>query len=87
MTDKHITRPPASVSRKAPSREPINGQNCVRVFNYSPGTIMLQVRGTNSYHGITLTVEHVGMLIDMLNETIADTFTPLPAAELLQIVK
>jgi hypothetical protein len=87
MADKHITRPPACISRKAPSKEPISCQNSVRAFSYSPGTIMLQIRGTNSYHGITLTVAQASELIDMINDVVADTFKPLPAVELSEIIK
>jgi hypothetical protein len=87
MTDKHIARPPSCISRHAPSKEPISCQNSVRAFSYSPGAIMLQIRGTNSYHGITLTVAQASELIDMINEVVEDTFKPLPEAELMQIVK
>jgi len=62
VTDISITRPPASISRKAPSSEAINGQNSIRVYNYAPGLVMVQVRGTNSYHGITLPLADVEQL-------------------------
>jgi hypothetical protein len=87
MTDKHITRPPSCISRHAPSREPISCQNSVRAFSYSPGTIMLQIRGTNSYHGITLTVAQASELIDMIDAVVADTFTPMSAEDLTQFIK
>ena len=77
MSDQRITRPPFCITRKAPSREPLNGQNSLRVYNYAPGLIALQVRGTNSYHAITLTPSHVAELRDMLEAALADMTSEL----------
>ena len=76
MVDISIERQPHSLSRKMPSRKPIDGQNSIRVYNYSPGLIMLQIRTANSYHGITLAPEHAGSLIAALERSLAHMAIP-----------
>lgn len=74
MADLRITRPPVCVDRKTPSKTPISTQNCVRLYNYSPELVMLQIRGKNDYHGITLTVAHLEELRRMIDAVIEDNF-------------
>lgn len=74
MADHYITRPPHCVSRMAPSRKPIDVQNCIRVYNYSPELAVVQIRGKNGFHGITLTVAHLEELRRMIDAVIADNF-------------
>jgi hypothetical protein len=69
--DISIHRPAVAVTRKAP-REPINSQNSLRVYNYAPGLIMVQIRGTNSYHSITLPLDDAEQLRTTLDLAIKD---------------
>jgi hypothetical protein len=65
MTDHLLERPSHDFTRKQ-TREPITCQNSARVYNYAPGLVMLQIRGTNFYAGLTLTPDDVDQLIGML---------------------
>jgi hypothetical protein len=65
MIDVSIYRPAECVTRKAP-REPIVGQNSIRVYNCSMTGVAVQIRGTNSYHTIDLTIEDIKKLSEIL---------------------
>jgi hypothetical protein len=79
MIDRSLERPSHAFDRKQ-TREPLNGQNCARVYNYAPGLVMLQIRGVNFYAGLTLTPDDVDQLIGMLAAARAE-IRPVPMPE------
>ena len=70
--DQQLPRPEYSVTRQVPSRSPISAQNCLRVYNYAPHLVALQIRGTNSYHAITLTESNLAKLRGMIDLAMQD---------------
>jgi len=70
--DQQLPRPEYSITRQVPSRTPITSQNCLRVYSYAPGLAALQIRGTNSWHSITLTATNLQKLRDMIDLAVQD---------------
>jgi hypothetical protein len=74
VTDTRIERPAYAIHRKQVRGETLTAQNSIRVYNYSPGLVMVQVRGKTSYIGVTLPLPDVERLIGMLTQARAGMY-------------
>ena len=69
--DNRIPRPSYCFERKQ-TKDAIAAPHSLRVYNYAPGLVMLQVRGSNSYHGVTLTRDDAKTLRALVDAALAD---------------
>lgn len=76
MTDVSFIQDQYTIQHKRP-RDGITHPYTLRVFNYAPRRIALQLRDAKGYSTATLTIDQVDALIDTLLEARNETFPPI----------
>lgn len=87
MTDRMLPMSPYCVRYKRMPKEGLMSPNTVRVYNSAPRTVTLQIRDAKGFSNVSLSIAQVSALMDILADSLVETFPPLSHEDLLTIVR